>query len=120
MNKKKIIASITILLILVNITITTISPALNFKQVISENNSNLLKINSFLNNRILFSASIQWDVLLTLNPTSGSGDTVIFGEASDANDGPPADIYDTPHAPAPPMPYIYAYFNGSCQHFSYF
>jgi len=53
--------------------------------------------------------SIVWDVTMNfINPT-GQNDYVVFGEAPDAHDGPPADSYDVAKPPAPMPPYIRAY-----------
>jgi len=38
-------------------------------------------------------------------------DYVVFGEAPDANDGPPVDSYDVPKPPAPMTPYVRVWFN---------
>ncbi len=55
--------------------------------------------------------AITWDVTLHFNEPGSTYDYVIFGEAPDANDGPPADTYDTVKPP-PPMPsYIRSWFN---------
>jgi len=49
----------------------------------------------------------EWDVILNFAEPSGKSDYIIFGEATDASDGPPADRYDTPKAPLPPgTPFI--------------
>jgi len=56
---------------------------------------------------------IVWDVQLDFDETSGKYDYVIFGEATDANDGPPQDAYDWPKPPAPFPPCVYAWFNDS-------
>jgi len=53
---------------------------------------------------------IEWDVTLNITETSGKYDYVVFGEAPDANDGPPHDDYDSPKPPAPMEPYIRAWF----------
>ncbi|MCJ7697624.1 MAG: hypothetical protein MUO73_04770, partial [Thermoplasmata archaeon] len=54
--------------------------------------------------------SITWDVQMNfINSTGTPTDYVYFGEAPDANDGPPADIYDVAKPPAPMPPYIRAY-----------
>ena len=56
--------------------------------------------------------SIAWDVRMNFTEPGGTNDYVIFGETSDANDGPPHDTYDTPLPPAPPYPpYIRAWFD---------
>ena len=52
--------------------------------------------------------AIVWDVQLNFNEPGGAYDYTIFGEAPDANDGPPADAYDTVKPPAP-MPPIYSH-----------
>ena len=54
--------------------------------------------------------SIEWDVTLNFDEPGGANDWNIFGEAPDANDGPPVDIYDEPKPPAPMTPYIRAWF----------
>jgi hypothetical protein len=53
---------------------------------------------------------IQWECNLLCNDTSGCSDTVGFGEANTANDGPPADAYDVAKPPTPLVPYVRAYF----------
>jgi len=57
--------------------------------------------------------AIVWDVALIFNEPGGAYDYTIFGEAPDANDGPPADAYDTVKPPAPMPPYIRTWFNDS-------
>ena len=54
--------------------------------------------------------SITWEVTMNCSNPDGLNDYVIFGEAPDANDGPPHDVYDTPKPPAPFPPYIRAWF----------
>ncbi len=54
---------------------------------------------------------IEWSVTLNFNETDGKIDHVVFGEALDANDGPPIDSYDQPKPPAPMPPYIRVWFN---------
>lgn len=52
----------------------------------------------------------EWDVTLNFNESSGRHDYVIFGEASDAADGP--DDYDLIEPPFPPeLPYLVAWFD---------
>ncbi|MBE3140210.1 MAG: hypothetical protein IMZ53_06475, partial [Thermoplasmata archaeon] len=53
--------------------------------------------------------SITWDVTMNFINPGGQNDYTVFGEAPDANDGPPADIYDVAKPPAPMPPYIRAY-----------
>jgi VCBS repeat-containing protein len=55
--------------------------------------------------------NIIWDVTLSFNNPGGQNDYVVFGEAPDAHDGPPVDIYDVLKPPAPQPPYIRAWFN---------
>jgi len=57
------------------------------------------------------SFSITWEVEVDFDTPDGSGDSVFFGEAPDANDGPPVDDYDVPHPPPGPSSYIYAWFD---------
>ncbi len=52
--------------------------------------------------------AITWDVQLNFSETGGTNDYVVFGEAPDARDGPPADSYDVAKPPAPMEPYIRA------------
>jgi PKD repeat protein len=53
----------------------------------------------------------DWEVTLIFNETDGSSDYCILGEATDANDGPPSDIYDEPKPPAAFPPTIYTWFD---------
>jgi hypothetical protein len=62
---------------------------------------------------VRFNRGISWDVRLNLSKLGGITDFVYFGEAPDANDGPPADDYDTIKQPPPTTNYIYAWFNDS-------
>ena len=64
-------------------------------------------LNSFENH----DRTIVWDVSLSFNEPGSAYDYTIFGEAPDANDGPPADAYDTVKPPAPMPPYIRAWFD---------
>jgi hypothetical protein len=54
---------------------------------------------------------IVWDATITFSNTGGQNDYVVFGEAPDANDGPPADSYDVVKPPAPQPPYIRTWLN---------
>jgi len=54
--------------------------------------------------------NIIWDVTMSFTNIAGQNDYVVFGEAPDAHDGPPADSYDIPEPPAPMPPYIRTYF----------
>lgn len=53
---------------------------------------------------------ITWDCTLHINESGGSNDYVVFGEASEARDGPPPDIYDVVKPPTSPTPYMRAIF----------
>ncbi len=53
--------------------------------------------------------NITWDSTLYCNESRGAIDYVVFGEAPDAHDGPPADIYDVAKPPTPIPPYVRAY-----------
>ena len=55
--------------------------------------------------------SIVWDVTVNFNEPGGAYDYTVFGEATDAHDGPPADSYDTVKPPAPMPSYIRAWLN---------
>lgn len=55
--------------------------------------------------------TVQWDVSLFFTNQAGQNDYVIFGEATDANDGPPVDGNDILKPPAPMVPYIRAWFD---------
>jgi len=58
--------------------------------------------------------SIIWSVTVNCGEAGGTSDSVTFGEAPDANDGPPADSYDVAKPPAPPTsPYVRLWFNDS-------
>ncbi|MCX6671862.1 MAG: hypothetical protein NTX92_08090 [Euryarchaeota archaeon] len=64
-------------------------------------------LNSFENHN----RAIVWDVALNFDEPGAAYDYAIFGEAPDANDGPPVDTYDTLKPPAPMPPYIRAWFD---------
>jgi len=78
-----------------------------------------ITFSSFISNDInheinpITNRSIIWDVRLNLSKLGGKTDFVYFGEAPDANDGPPADSYDTVKPAAPTKNYIRAWFNDS-------
>lgn len=54
---------------------------------------------------------IMWDARINFSESGGKNDYVVFGEATDANDGPPADSHDVVKPPAPIPPYIRAWLN---------
>ncbi len=60
-------------------------------------------INSFIINDER-DENYEWEVMLNFYETSGKTDYVIFGEATDAYDGPPHDSRDIPSPPPPPYP----------------
>lgn len=63
-------------------------------------------------NKNIQSREIIWNVTLSFIEPDGANDYTVFGEAPDANDGPPPDVYDQPKPPLPPsLPYILAWFN---------
>jgi hypothetical protein len=52
---------------------------------------------------------VLWNITLHITESSGTGNTVIFGEEPDASDG--LDKYDLPEPPAPPQfPFIRSWF----------
>jgi VCBS repeat-containing protein len=55
--------------------------------------------------------AIVWDVTMTFHSLSSQTDYVVFGEAPDANDGPPVDLYDTVKPPAPMPPFVRVWLN---------
>jgi hypothetical protein len=58
--------------------------------------------------------AITWNVTINATEPGSSSDTVVFGEAPDANDGPPVDVYDICKPPAPPSPpYLRTWFDDS-------
>ncbi|UCD13498.1 MAG: PKD domain-containing protein [Thermoplasmatales archaeon] len=52
---------------------------------------------------------VVWDVKLNFKEPGAASDYVVFGETTNANDGPPVDSYDRPKPPAQPTPYIRAW-----------
>lgn len=56
-------------------------------------------------------ASEVWGVTISCSNITGQFDSVLIGEATDANDGPPADGYDMAKPPAPMTPYIRTWLN---------
>jgi len=62
----------------------------------------------FANNE---SGSTSWSVTLNFNEPGGKMDYVVFGEASDANDGVPVDSHDVLKPPLPHEPYLRAWFD---------
>jgi hypothetical protein len=70
-------------------------------------------VESTTSNRVMSigGKNIVWDATMTFNNSGGQNDYVVFGEAPDANDGPPADSYDIVKPPAPMTPYIRTWFN---------
>ncbi len=61
---------------------------------------------------LLGTRALAWEAMINFNDGAmKAADFVMMGEATDANDGPPADGYDAPKSPTPPSPYVYAYFD---------
>ncbi|MFO7678272.1 MAG: hypothetical protein R6V50_07830 [Thermoplasmatota archaeon] len=54
---------------------------------------------------------VEWSAQINVTNPSGQYSYVVFGEAPDANDGPPADSYDVALPPSPMPPYIRVWFN---------
>lgn len=54
---------------------------------------------------------VEWELKLEFKEPGGKYDYVVFGEAIDANDGPPDDSYDEPEPPPPMPPYIRVWFD---------
>jgi PKD repeat protein len=54
-------------------------------------------------------SSITWECSLFCNESITMSDYVVFGEATDAHDGPPPDKYDIVKPPTPMIPYIRVY-----------
>ena len=58
--------------------------------------------------------TIIWDSIITITSATGERVNVTLGEALDANDGPPADDYDTPLPPqSPKKPFVLAWFTST-------
>jgi len=70
-------------------------------------NEELMPLSSYRSS----SEGIIWDAMLNFSEPGGESDYVIFGEATDANDGEPYDIYDAPKPPLPMPPYLRAWFD---------
>ncbi len=68
---------------------------------------------SFNTPMVASAQEIEWGVTLDFIETNGYIDYVVFGEASDANDGPPVDNYDEPKPPVPIEPYLRTWLNNS-------
>ncbi len=61
------------------------------------------------------SSGAEWEVILNITETDGKDTNVIFGEDTDANDGSPYDLFDTPLPPAPPQPYMRSWFDNGLE-----
>jgi len=66
---------------------------------------------SSANDPVFRNDSIFWNAQIKVSDISRAADFVVMGEATNANDGPPADILDAPKSPMPPTPYVFAYFD---------
>jgi PKD repeat protein len=58
-------------------------------------------------------AAVVWSCTIEGTETAGSIDYVVIGEAADAHDGPPADMYDVVKPPAPMVPFLRVWLNDS-------
>lgn len=86
---------------------------LNLTDVHVVNETDLVDVEIY-NGSVTVVAGIAWDAMLTFSETGGETTDVVFGEAADANDGAPADIYDSPLSPGTPTPpYLRSWFNDS-------
>ena len=70
-------------------------------------------MSSEMNIKAADTEDVEWELKLDFDESGGANDWVVFGEASDANDGPPVDSYDEPKPPTPMSPYIRAWFDDS-------
>lgn len=55
-------------------------------------------------------SGITWGCTIHIDEVGEKQDEIVFGEAPDARDGPPADIYDVVKPPTPLVPYLRAWF----------
>ncbi|MBE3120999.1 MAG: hypothetical protein IMZ58_02180, partial [Thermoplasmata archaeon] len=108
-NKRLVPLALTLMVALVTLTLCLISSAGAPLPSLFKTNANTQ--NPFLTDHIapLDDRAITWDVRMNFSETGGKTDYVYFGEAPDARDGPPADIYDVAKPPAPMPSYIRAY-----------
>jgi PKD repeat protein len=108
-NAKKAIVIIIAILFITSIGSQCVISGNSNDNLKNNINTTRLKNNSDLklsNNR-----AIVWDVTLDFDEPGGKQDYVVFGEATDGNDGPPEDDYDEPKPPAPFPPTIYTWFD---------
>jgi hypothetical protein len=70
-----------------------------------------LILTTFVISPVATADEIEWEVTLNFSEPGGANANVVFGEVTDANDGPPADNYDVPSCPSPPEPHIRAWFD---------
>ena len=69
----------------------------------------LITLNTFAENTIVV-RNVTWDTSLRISLDTGIYYTIVFVEATDANDGSPPDHYDTPKPPLYLPPFIRAWF----------
>ncbi|MBE3136024.1 MAG: hypothetical protein IMZ43_01290, partial [Thermoplasmata archaeon] len=111
-SNKRLVSAFTLIVALITITLCLISsagaplPSL-FKTNVNIQHPSLTDHIAPLDDR----NNITWDVRMNFSETGGKIDSAFFGEAPDANDGQPADSYDTVKPPAPMPPYLRAWFN---------
>lgn len=75
----------------------------------------LLESSSIISDMPNIDKNIVWDATMTLTNTINQNDYVVFGEAPDAHDGPPADSYDVVKPPVPIPPYLRAWLDDNLQ-----
>ncbi len=114
-SKKKLVTTVTLMVILMTLSVCLLNIVGAIQIVQIKTNSDVQ-----INNPIQLEKKgplgpnprgIVWDVQINITEIGGKNDFVIFGEATDATDGSPADSYDTIKPPAPPTPYIYTWLN---------
>ena len=101
-SNKRLVSALTLIVALITLTLCLVSTIGRPQPAQSNTNFNPLNPHPL---------AITWDVRMNFSETGGKTDYVYFGEAPDANDGPPADSYDVVKPPAPMPPYIRAWFN---------
>ena len=108
---KRLVSAFTLIVALITITLCILITVGATQPVQSHTNPYSL-YTSLSDHKVLNDhRAITWDVQMNFSETGGKTDTAYFGEAPDANDGPPADVYDTVKPPAPIPSYIRAWFS---------
>ncbi|MCK4820467.1 hypothetical protein KA005_32180, partial [bacterium] len=104
---KKKLVSIFVCMLLIFVTVFSVAGTMNTDKA----EESLWPSSSYNSDNDGDVRDIVWDAVLSFNEPGGASDTAFFGEAPDANDGPPHDGYDVMKAPAPMPPYIRSWFN---------